>query len=62
MLLADRLCLLRAIPESEADGAIGGDVGVVDEGVPEVWGEFDAGRVEGGDLFLVGAGARVGDI
>ena len=26
---------------------------MVDEGVPEVWGEFDAGRVEGGELFLV---------
>lgn len=32
MLLADRLCLLRAIPESEADGAIGGDVDDEDEG------------------------------
>lgn len=51
LLKRDRL--RSAIPESEADGVIGGDAGVVDGGVPEVWGEFDAGRVEGSDLFLL---------
>ena len=26
---------------------------MVDEGVPQVWGELDAGGVEGGEFFLV---------
>ena len=43
----------RPISECERDDAVGAHVGVVDEGVPQVWGELDAGRVEGGELFLV---------
>ena len=35
--------------ESEGNRA----VDVVDQNVPQVWGELDAGDVEGGELFLV---------
>jgi len=43
----------RPISECERDDAVGTHFGVVDEGVPQVWGELDAGGVEGGELFLV---------
>lgn len=43
----------RPVSECERDDAVGAHFGVVDEGVPQVWGELDAGGVEGGELFLV---------
>lgn len=52
-LLVDRLLTGVAVPEREHDGAVGAHFGVVDEGVPQVWGELDAGRVERCELFLV---------
>ena len=53
MLLDDWLLAGAGVPEREGDGAVDGYFGVVDEGVPEVWGELDAGQVESGELFLV---------
>lgn len=51
--LLERDRLRSAVPECKRAGGVDADFGVVDEGVPQVWGELDAGGVEGGELFLV---------